>query len=137
VLKKQRPIRASMRKVSNQFVFKERSPDEILVADSHQIMSFNYETGESSSLYVFQNYLNSQPVYCVFNKGQDKVVIATFYDVLYVDIKKDLEVDIDNLYHVGDIRSIVNFENKFYVLANKQERLLGYYLLEIDEKTPT
>ena len=80
-------------------------------------------------MYIFQNYLNSQPIYCVFNHIQDKVLIATFYDVLFVDISGDEEVDIDNLYHIGDIRSIHYYDKKFYVLANKCERLLGYYLI--------
>ena len=30
----------------------------------------------------------------------------------------------------------MNFNQKFYVLANKREKLLGYYLIEIDQQSP-
>ena len=64
------------------------------------------------------------------------MIVSTFYDVLFVDINRKEEVDIDNLYKIGDIRSIVYTDKKFYILANKCERLLGYYLIAIDEKKP-
>lgn len=57
--------------------------------------------------------------------------------MLYLNISNDEEIDIDNQYHIGDIRSVVNINEKFYVLANKCDKLLGYYLIEIDEKDPT
>ena len=56
--------------------------------------------------------------------------------MLYLDIEKDQEVDIDNLYHIGDIRSVVHSNEKFYILSNKCEKLLGYYLIEVDEQNP-
>jgi hypothetical protein len=52
--------------------------------------------------------------------------------------KDDHELDIDNEYKVGDIRSVVYVEqvSKFYMLANKCQGMLGYYLMEIDEFDP-
>ena len=41
------------------------------------------------------------------------------------------------MYSLGAIKSILHVENKFYVLANKFDRKLGYFLLELDEKKPT
>ena len=52
--------------------------------------------------------------------------------------KDDHELDIDNEYKVGDIRSVVYVEQvgKFYMLANKCQGMLGYYLMEIDGLDP-
>lgn len=51
-----------------------------------------------------------------------------------IDLVRELEIDIDEKFFIGDIRSIVFIRGKFYLLANKCERMLGYFLLEIDEK---
>jgi hypothetical protein len=52
--------------------------------------------------------------------------------VLWVNIKKKIEIDIDEQYLLGDIKSLKKVKNKFYVLANKYQRKLGYFLLELD-----
>ena len=64
------------------------------------------------------------------------LLVATQYDVLLVDFINEEEIDIDEMYHIGDIKCIVNFKSKFYILANKCLRMLGYYLIEIDESNP-
>ena len=63
-------------------------------------------------------------------------IIGSFLDVLYLDIEEEHELDIDSQYGVADIKSIINHKRKFYILANKKNRLLGYYLIEIDECDP-
>ena len=85
---------------------------------------------------MFDNYLNSQPIYCVFNTTQKVCLIGSFLDVLFLDMPKKLELDIDNQYKIGDVRGVVYHGSKFYVLANKCNKMLGYYLLEIREKNP-
>jgi hypothetical protein len=121
---------------SSQFEFNRRNINEIFFTNSRQVMIYNFYSDELQPEYVFQNYLNSQPIYAVFNEKQNIAIIATFYDVLFLNIEKDEEIDIDNLFHIGDIRSVINVNEKFYVLANKCDKLLGYYLIEIDENNP-
>jgi hypothetical protein len=67
-----------------------------------------------------------------FDKTQTKVIVASTDDVLWIDIANRVELDIDNEYQIRDIKSILFIEDKFYVLANKYQRKLGYFLLEID-----
>ena len=43
-----------------------------------------------------------------------------------------MEIDVDDKFLLGDIKSILFKNNKFYVLANKSEKKLGYFLLELD-----
>ena len=85
---------------------------------------------------MFKNFLNAQPIYAVFNQTQNIVIISSFYDVLFVDIKGNREVDIDNLYQIGELRCVVNISKKFYIFANKCKGLLGNFLFSIDELNP-
>ena len=64
------------------------------------------------------------------------MVVSTHFDVLYVDIKRKIEVDIDDLFHIADMKSVINYNKKFYILANKLCGTLGYFLLSIDENDP-
>lgn len=42
-------------------------------------------------------------------------------------------MDLDNEYGFGDIKSVAFYQGKFYILANKMNRKIGYFLLELDE----
>ena len=83
-------------------------------------------------MYKFENPIGRQPDYIVFDDKQEIAIIASTDDVLWVNIKKKIEIDIDEQYLLGDIKSLKKEKNKFYVLANKYQRKLGYFLLELD-----
>ena len=53
----------------------------------------------------------------------------------YIDLENDTEYDIDYLYKLSDIRSVVfsHENNKYYVFANRSKGFLGQYLYEFDE----
>jgi hypothetical protein len=63
-------------------------------------------------------------------------MIASFYDVLWINLETDKELDIDNDFCIGNIRQIINYEKSFYILANKSNKKIGYYLIQIDEDNP-
>ena len=44
------------------------------------------------------------------------------------------EVDLDLTYKFGEIKCLMHHEGKFYVLANKMNNQLGYYLLELNQE---
>jgi len=52
--------------------------------------------------------------------------------VLWFDLYHSREIDIDDVYSLGDIKSLFYHDEKFYVLANKYDRKLGYFLLELN-----
>jgi hypothetical protein len=81
--------------------------------------------------------LKRQPDYLVFNAKQDRAIIASTDDVLWVDIHAQSEADIDDIYNLGSIKSVLFVDNKFYVLANKFDKKLGYFLLELPEHKPS
>lgn len=53
--------------------------------------------------------------------------------MLWVNISTKVEVDIDEKFELADIKSLCFTNDKFYVLANKYKRKLGYFLLELEQ----
>lgn len=47
-----------------------------------------------------------------------------------------MEVDLDDQENISEILNIIGDERYFYVLANKKDGILGYYLLMIDIMNP-
>lgn len=51
-------------------------------------------------------------------------------------MNKKLEIDIDEIEKVSDILNITCDDTYFYILSNKKEGILGYYLLMIEIEDP-
>jgi len=49
---------------------------------------------------------------------------------------EQIEVDIDDAEGISDIKNIIYKSNHFYIIANKKESKLGYYLLDFDQDHP-
>lgn len=85
-----------LRNVCHQFEFKNRNQRTIIFTDAFNIIEFNYDTLKIDIIYEFKNCLNSQPIFTVFNLQQKNMMVATFYDVLFVDLVNHQEFDIDD-----------------------------------------
>ena len=53
-----------------------------------------------------------------------------------LDFDNHKEYDLDEEFGIADIKNVIFFEKNFYILANKQNNLLGYFLLKFPEKDP-
>ena len=61
------------------------------------------------------------------------VMISSLYDVLFLDLNTSKEIDIDNEFNIGDIQSIIYHNHSFFILVNKNNNQIGYFLIEFDE----
>lgn len=95
-------------------------------------MKYNFLELKLDVHYKFENEIGRQPDFMAFDHSQSRAIIASTDDVLFVDIMKKTELDIDEKFLLGDIKSVLYMDKKFYVLANKYQRKLGYFLLELD-----
>ena len=68
----------------------------------------------------------------MFNDDQTKFIVTSALDILYVDITTGHEIDLDEREDISAIQNIVTDHSHFYVLANKKDGRLGYYLFAID-----
>ena len=76
------------------------------------------------------------PSFGIFNEDQSICIITSRKDILFVNLNTSLEVDIDEQENISDILNIVGDDKYFYVLANKKDNFLGYYLLMVDIDKP-
>ena len=136
-LKYERHLPEEFRSFAVVFEFKNDEQDEcVIFTNLNKIMKYNFKKEELTDLFDFKNDLRKQPNTIVFDSIQNTAIIASTDDVLWVNIKDADECDIDEAYNLGDIKSIIHVEDKFYMLANKFDRKLGYFLLELPEKKP-
>ena len=56
-------------------------------------------------------------------------LVASIDDVLFVNMKTKVEIDIDEKFHIKGIKACLYHEGSYFVLANKFEERLGYFLL--------
>jgi hypothetical protein len=63
-------------------------------------------------------------------------MIASQYDVIWLNLDNSKEIDIDNEFNICEIKKIYYHDHKFYILTNKSQKKIGFYLIEFDEKDP-
>jgi hypothetical protein len=91
---------------------------------------------QEKTIYTYKNYLMDPPNYGVFSDSQSKCIVCSVNDILFMDLNKGYELDIDKKENVGDILNIICQGKYFYVMANKKDDILGYYLFIINIDDP-
>lgn len=64
-------------------------------------------------------------------------MITSNTDTLLVDLKTGQEVDIDELESISAIQNIMFYKGFFYIIANKKQSRLGFFLLSVNSKRPS
>ena len=105
------------------------SESTLVMIDTDKIMKYNYMLEKLEVLFKFKNSLDSQPDFFEFNEEQTVAILASSNDALWIDIKNQSELDVDENFEIGDIKALLYDNGKFYLLANKFRRKLGYFLL--------
>jgi hypothetical protein len=54
-----------------------------------------------------------------------------------LDFDTGKEYDLDHDFGISDIKNVIFYEDNFYIMANKMDQKLGYYLLKFPEKNPS
>ena len=72
------------------------------------------------------------------NQDQSIHVLASESDGYWYDQKSNKEVDLDVLFKIENIKSIEfdQEEKAFYILANKRNDLVGFFLIKFEETDP-
>ena len=65
-------------------------------------------------------------------------MVASPEDCIYIHLEQKIEVDIDRAYNVTSIKEIIyDYEDGvFYILANKLEEKLGFFVFTIQQNDP-
>jgi hypothetical protein len=115
-----------------------KTRDELIFAKKDQIIVINFETEQVRQLYKYKDPLTRQPSYFQMNENQNIIVISTIEDSIYLNLSdpnKQIEVDIDVLYSIGQICEIAfdKVSGWFYILCNVYQDKLGVYILGFHE----
>jgi hypothetical protein len=125
-----------------EFKFNDKNTKELFFFSANELMKMNYsvEDTDMETVYKFDNPLGDIPNFGSFNDNQTKFIITSSQDVLYVDTKQSdpskREIDFDDKEEIGEIKNICATKDRFYVLANKKESKLGFYLFSIELNDP-
>lgn len=99
-------------------------------------MSYKDEMQQHKTVYTFNKSLGQVPKFGVFNKSQRIFIVCSEDDIRLIDMDKTKEIDLDDQENISGIESITVDDDYFYILANKLDGHLGYYLLQINQKRP-
>lgn len=122
-----------------QFEFNRRNSQELLMFTQEEVCLIDYMQAHIEMrqiVHEVKNQLDASPTTGIFSDDQTKFVMASSSSCLYVDLKKNLEIDIDQKEEVDEIMSAICVKDQFYVLANKKQRMLGFYVFIIDSNRP-
>ena len=70
----------------------------MLFFTAEEVFKWNYLDEEQlrETIYNLKNQLQDQPIFGVFSQDQTKFIVTSAMDILYVDMKKKLEIDFDD-----------------------------------------
>lgn len=70
----------------------------------------------------------------MFDKTQKFAIVASANQALWIDLTANsrAEYNLDTRFNMRDFKCLMAYGDKFYLLANKLDDKLGYYLLEIN-----
>ena len=121
-----------------QFSFAASDSNQLLFFTAREVFRFDYTKAAEGRIKVYEleNELEDQPKFGVFNADQTRFIVTSAMDILYVDMNIGFELDIDDQEEISSIQNIIADDLNFYILANKKEGKLGYYLLRISIENP-
>ena len=76
------------------------------------------------------------PQVASFDASQKIVMIASYGTILFIDLIKQYELDVSEKEKVSEMMNLVCNKNKFFVITNKKNDILGYYLFMINLEDP-
>jgi hypothetical protein len=99
----------------------------------------NFETEEITTIIKFGETLSTQPNFFQTNIDQTRFVVANDEDGIYINLEKKTTIDLDEIYDVKEIQSIIYDaeDEEFYFLCNIRNGITGFYLIKFPQDDPT
>lgn len=111
-------------------------PKRLFFFTPDEVVSYNYLDEDvddrKKTVCEYNESLDDVPTFGVFNKAQTVFIVTTPDNALYCEMgkPKETQIDLDKREEVALIQniSVSEDDSQFFVLANKKEQKLGYYL---------
>ena len=103
-----------------------------------ELSRFHYgdEGQDRETVFAYKKGLEAAPKFGVFNKDQTQFIVTSEDEIRYVDRVKTKEIDLAVQEGVAGIESVLADDLDFYILANKRDHKLGYYLFTVNQADP-
>ena len=111
---------------------KERT--KVLFCKADCIFTIDFITEEIDIIYKFKTPLNNQPSYFETNIHQDVYSVSTKKESRLINLGSKLEMSISDEYQLENFNTVMfdSEENRIYLVANKLNGELGFYILNIN-----
>ena len=122
----------------SQFFFNNENNEELFFFTATEIIKLKYtlDDDREETIYTLKNYLVDPPNFGIFNMDQTKCIITSRADILFIDMLTKRELDIDDKEGISDIMNVIADDKYFYILANKKDNVIGYYLIMMEIDRP-
>ena len=119
-----------------EFVFCNTNNELLYFFTATELFEYNYVSMAKKNKHTFPQALRSPPRFGKFDEKQERLVVTAQNDLMYVDMKNNVHLDLDRREGLQDIEDIFYHEDKFYILSNRKDMKLGFYLLCFDANNP-
>ena len=121
-----------------QFQFNKKNSDELLFVTKDEIFLYDYldESKDKEEFYRFDSPLINIPQFVNFSPDQKKCIVASDTEAMFVCVENQIEVNLDEMEELESIKNSTCDGKFFYLMANKKEQKLGYYILRINVDKP-
>lgn len=115
------------------FQFDKFNDKMLIFFKSNAVIKFDYADEGGSQTIINDNFdIQETPIWGVFNENQDKFIVTGSKSMYFVDTQSNEVIDLAEQEKITSIQNILPHKNMFYILANKQDGRLGYYLMAYD-----
>ena len=76
------------------------------------------------------------PQFATFSPDQGKFIVASETEAMFVNMDDYIEIDLDDMEELESIKNCTCDGQYFYLMANKKEKKLGYYILRLNMNKP-
>ena len=123
-----------------QFSFLVEDDETLLFFTKKDLFKFFYQDETKDIEYIYtlkeENQLKYPPKNGVFSDDQKYCMITSLWKCIFVDYENDIEVNVGENEGISAIQKVIYHERRFYILANKYEGKLGFYLMSINIDRP-
>jgi hypothetical protein len=119
-----------------EFVFSNQNKEILYFFTAFEIFEYNYLSLQKKTKYTYHQKLQSQPIFGKFDDDQQRFIVTSENDAMFVDTQTNTHLDLDQKEGLQAIEDVFYHDGQFFILANKVNHKLGFYLMSFDASQP-
>ena len=110
----------------------------MIFTGNKSIFEYNYLDNKTNIIKVFEEAFEKPAQFFIMNENQDCILIANNVQSIHYNLKTDELIDFDLALNIQELKCVTidKDSDSFYILANKMESQLGFFLFKIKYDKP-